>query len=166
MDTSNHQQQHGMPYSQTPMLQNQSSPSNCNNGGNPPQSYPFARGPPQHQIFRQHPNQLQPQQTQPLPSSSSSLYATNGNATHGTILTHQPQVHHLPSTANSSTPQYQPEVISIQVKGGRRKSLENISAQEPIYGTSSFLPPQQTNNNSNSQWQRTNGKIMFVKMIL
>lgn len=73
-------------------------------------------------------------------------------------LTHQPQLHHVNNTAPSSatpspvvTPQYHPDVISIQVKNGRRKSMENVSAQEPIYGTSSFLPSQnQTLSNTRS----------------
>jgi len=46
------------------------------------------------------------------------------------ISTHSPQIH-----------QYHPEVISIQVKNGRRKSLETPNEAEPIYGTTStFLP--------------------------
>ncbi|CAG7834245.1 unnamed protein product [Allacma fusca] len=104
---------------------------------------------PHHQSQQQQQQQIWRQSSH---NASSGIYAHLPPHT----LTHQPQLHHVnnpvastsgapPSTPSPVTPQYYPDVISIQVKNGRRKSMENVSAQEPIYGTSSFLPSQNQN---------------------
>jgi len=165
-----------MPYSpQIPLHQNMA--MNIHQGGGQyqqQQSHPPSVMDPRHIIHR---NQWPQQQ------ASQMFHHQNSTSPGG--ISHQIQVHQPPPTSDSSgvqelnnpnncnphtisqqtspaavQPQYHPEVISIRIKNGHgNNSLDSPPEEEPIYGTSSFLPnpnPQQTSLSSGTSWQQQN----------